>query len=105
MSAESLKERLRISTNRLEEINALLLDSDGRAIQDFLGVVAKYGTPEEINAKAANAGKLENLLCRLEKEKSPYLADIKWLIAQRDARAFVSLPEYQKTVVGERAKR
>lgn len=103
MSAESLKERLRISTNRLEEINALLLDSDGRAIQDFLGVVAKYGTPEEINAKAANAGKLENLLCRLEKEKSPYLADIKWLIAQRDARAFVSLPEYQKTVVGERA--
>ena len=100
---ESLKERLRISPERLEEINALLLDSKSRAVEDFLGVVAKYGTPEEINARAAEAGKLENLLSRLEKEKSPYLADVKWLIAQRDAKAFVSVAEYQKSVVGGKA--
>jgi hypothetical protein len=100
---ESLKERLRISPERLEEINALLLDSKSRAVEEFLGVVAKYGTPEEINARAAEAGKLENLLSRLEKEESPYLADVKWLIAQRDAKAFVSVAEYRKSVVGGKA--
>lgn len=100
---ESLKERLRISPERLEEINALLLDSKSRAVEEFLGVVAKYGTPEEINARAAEAGKLENLLSRLEKENSPYLADVKWLIAQRDAKAFVSVAEYRKSVVGGKA--
>jgi len=100
---ESLKERLRISPDRLEEINALLLGSKSRAVEEFLGVVAKYGTPEEINAKAAEAGRLENLLSRLEKEKSPYFTDIRWLIAQRDAKAFVSVAEYRKSVVGEKA--
>jgi len=100
---EELRARLRISSKRLEEINDLLLDPKSRVVKEFLEVVAKYGTPEEINAKAAEAGQLENLLSRLEKEKSPYLTDVKWLIAQRDAKAFVSVAEYRKSVLGERA--
>jgi antitoxin component of MazEF toxin-antitoxin module len=99
---EGLRGRLRISTKQLDEINSLLLDPGSRVVNEFLEVVAKYGTPEEINAKAAKAGKLENFLSRLEREKSPYLADVKWLIAQRDAKAFVSVAEYRRSVLGEK---
>src|SRR5512139_459483 len=98
-----LRARLRISAKQLDAINELLLDSQSRVVKDFLAVVAKYGTPEEINARAAEAGKLENLMARLEKEKSPYLGDVKWLIAQREAKAFVSVAEYRKSVLGDRA--
>jgi len=88
---EKLRAQLRLSEKRLDEINAMLLDPECKVVNDFLDVMAKYGTPEEINAKAAEAGKLENLLSRLEKEKSPYLADIQWLMAQRDAGVFISI--------------
>ncbi len=89
----------------MDEINDLLLDPKSRAVKELLEVVAKYGTPEEINARAAEAGRLENLLSRLEKEESPYLADIEWLIGQRDAKAFVSVPEYRRSVLGKKADR
>ncbi|NWF54117.1 MAG: hypothetical protein HXY45_04905 [Syntrophaceae bacterium] len=102
---EDLRARLRISAKQLEAVNELLLDPKSRVIQEFLAVVAKYGTPEEINAKAAEAGKLENLLARLEKEKSPYLDEVKWLLAQRDARAFISVAEYRKSVLGDQASK
>lgn len=102
---EDLRARLRISSRRLDEINDLLLDPKSRVVKEFLEVVAKYGTPEEINARAAEAGKLENLLSRIEKEQSPYLADIEWLIAQRDAKAFVSVSEYRRSVLGKKADR
>jgi len=100
---EALRARLRISAKQLEAINDLLLDPKSRVVKDFLAVVAKYGTPEEINARAAEAGKLGNLMARLEEEKSPYLADVKWLIAQREAKAFVSVAEYRTSVLGDRA--
>jgi len=102
---EDLRGRLRISTKQLEAVNELLLDPRSRVVKEFLAVVAKYGTPEEINAKAAEAGKLGNLMARLETEKSPYLGDVKWLIAQRDARAFVSVAEYRESVLREKAAR
>ena len=97
---EKLRAQLRLSEKRLDEINAMLLDPECKVVNDFLDVMAKYGTPEEINAKAAEAGKLENLLSRLEKEKSPYLADIQWLMAQRDAGVFISLADYRRAVLG-----
>ena len=97
---EKLRAQLRLSEKRLDEINAMLLDPECKVVNDFLDVMAKYGTPEEINAKAAEAGKLENLLSRLEKEKSPYLADIQWLMAQRDAGVFISIADYRRAVLG-----
>jgi hypothetical protein len=100
---EDLRLRLRISAKQLGAVNDLLLDPGSRVIKEFMAVVAKYGTPEEINAKAAEAGKLGNLMARLETEKSPYLADVKWLMSQRDAKAFVSVAEYRKSVLGDQA--
>jgi len=91
LSEESdLRERLRIGTDRLDEINALLLDPQSRVVNDLLKVVAKYGTRRRSTPRRRKRGSWENLLSRLERENSPYLADLKWLIAQREAGAFIT---------------
>ena len=103
MDANDLRKRLRISGARLDEVNALLLNPDSEAITAVLDVVARYGTPEEINRKAAQARKLSTLTGRLRAIRSPYLKDLKWLTAQRDAHAFVSMADYRKQVLGKQA--
>ena len=100
---DELRKRLEIPHARLDAINSLLLDPSSRVVNDLLDVVAKYGSPEEINARAAEARRLPNLLARLRAEGSPYLADVEWLAAQRDAGAFVSEAEYRQSVLGARA--
>ena len=98
-----LRNRLRISSAHLDEINALLLDPESRVVQDVLDVVAQYGTPEEINRKAAEARTLDRLMDRLRERDSPYVADLEWLIEQRDREAFISEAEYRRAVLGARA--
>jgi len=98
----NLQNRLKIPTKRLDEINSVLLSPDMRVVNDFLKVVEKYGTPEEINAKAVEARKLENLLTRLKVKKPQYLADLDWLIAQRDSGAFIDIAEYRRKIVGDK---
>jgi len=80
-----------------------VLNPDERIINDFLAVVAKYGDPEEINAKAAEARKLENLLAKVKEIKPEYLDDLKWLEEQRDAGAFITIDAYKEKVLGEKA--
>ena len=53
--------RLSISASHLDELNALLLDPDSRVINAFLDIVARYGTPEEINRQAREARELAEL--------------------------------------------
>ena len=98
-----LRSRLRIPESRLEEINALLLDPNSQVINDLLTVVGRYGTIEEINRQATEARSLPNLLARLREIDSPYLTDLEWLIAERDAGAFVSLADYRRKVLGDKA--
>jgi hypothetical protein len=98
-----LQARLRIPADRLDAINDVLLDPHSQVVNDLLDVVAKYGTPEEINARAAAARKLPNLLAMLQQQASPYLADLEWLQAQAAAGAFVSEDEYRRQVLGDRA--
>lgn len=97
-----LRERLRISEGQLAAINDLLLDPENEAITALLKVVAKYGTPEEINARAAEARKLENLMARLQGSGSPYLTDVEWFIEQRDAGVFISEGAYREKVLGDK---
>jgi hypothetical protein len=101
--SNDLRERLRISQERLGEVNALLLNPDTRVINDFLDVVAKYGTPEEINRQAQEARRLDRLLGRLREIASPYYADIGWLTKHRDSGTFISVEEYRRNVLGDRA--
>lgn len=99
---ETMRKKLAISKEKVEEINSYLLSPDNRVINDFLAVVSKYGTVEEINRKAEENGKLESLIRRLEERKSPFVKDLQWLMEQRDKEAFVSLDEYRKKVLGDR---
>ena len=97
---QDLRNLLKIPYERLDEINAVLLNPDERVVNEFLAVVEKYGTPAEINAKAAEARKLENLLAQVKPE---YLEDLKWLAEQRDAGAFITVAAYKEKVLGEKA--
>jgi bifunctional DNA-binding transcriptional regulator/antitoxin component of YhaV-PrlF toxin-antitoxin module len=100
----NLRERLKISEERLREVNDFILDPENELINSLLEIVEKYGGPEEINRKADDARKLENLLGRLKEEKSPYLADLKWLTEQRDSGAFIKLGDYRKKILGDAAE-
>lgn len=99
-----LREKLPISAESLEAINRYLVDPDNELVNGLLEIVERYGGPEEINRKAAEARKLENLFARLRAEGSPYVADLEWLIEQRDQGAFVSMAEYRRRVLGPAAE-
>ena len=100
---EELRARLRIPHSRLDDINATLLDPNLRVVNDLLDVVAKYGSPEEINAKAERARDFDSLMTRLAEHDCCYLDDIIWLQQQRDAGAFITEAEYRREVLGDRA--
>lgn len=99
----NLLERLKIPTDRLDDINAILLNPEMGVVKDVLEVIAKYGTPEEINQKHIEARKLENLLKKVEKSAPGHVDDLQWLIEQRDQGAFVTVADYRKNLLGKKA--
>jgi hypothetical protein len=98
-----VKEKLKVSEKRLKEINEFLLRKDNPLVDDLLKVVDKYGGVGEINRKADECGKLENLTKRLEKKRSPFLKDLEWLSKQRDKKTFISMSDYRRKVLGKEA--
>jgi hypothetical protein len=102
--SDQYRELLKIPAERLDAINAILLDPDSKIMSAFLDVVAKYGTPEEINAKAREAGKYENLLKKVQEVRPEYLKDLEWLAEQRDRGVFVPVAEYRQKVLSDAAK-
>jgi hypothetical protein len=97
-----LRGRLAIDEAHLRRINGFLLDPDATVINEFLAVVEKHGGPEEINRKAKAARRLPALMERLSATGSTYLADIEWLIEQRDRGAFISIDAFRRKVLGDR---
>ena len=95
---------LKIDSNRIDAVNSVLLDPNSRVMKAFLDIVAKYGTPEEINRKHRESRKMENLFKQVEAKAPDYLKDLNWLIEQRDSGAFISVAEYRQKVNGEAAK-
>ena len=84
---ETLRARLQIPAARLDRALTACCSTRTRAVvNDLLDVIAKYGTPEEINRKAAAARQLDNLLLRLAEHDGQYLDEIKWLTASRRRR-------------------
>ncbi len=98
-----LRSRLEIGEAKLEALNTFLLNPRNDLVNDLLQVVAKYGTPEEINRKAAEARRLPNLLARLEAIHSPYLEDVRWLERERDRGAFITVGAFRRKVLGAEA--
>jgi hypothetical protein len=101
---ERTRQLLKIDTSRLDDINTVLLNPETRVVNDFLEVVARYGTPEEINRKAAEARQLPNLLSRVEQTHPEHLRDLEWLTEQRDRKAFIRVADYRRKVLGKRAE-
>lgn len=103
--SNDLRQFLKIPSKRLDDINAILVDHDMRVIDDFLAIVAKYGTPDEINEKALKARQLSSLYEKVKATKPEYLADLKWLAKQRDIGTFISISDYRRKVGGERTEK
>jgi hypothetical protein len=102
-TGEHLRARLAIDAGRLREIDQLLLDPNTRIVDELLQIVARYGTPEEINRRARRAGSLPALLDRVRATNPAAAADLAWLAEQRDAGAFVSVADFRRSVLGDRA--
>jgi len=99
----ALREKLRIKPADLEAVSAVLSSPDNRLVGDLLDLVEKYGGVDAINRQADEASRLETRIARLQDEGSPFLPGIEWLAEQRDAGAFVTLPEYRRSVIGSAA--
>ena len=100
---KDLRKRLEIPKDAFKAVNDFLLDDSNPLINDLLTLLDKYGGIEEINKKAQEASKLDNLISRLDKKNSDYVKDIEWLIEARDNRSFISEADYRKKILGEKA--
>ncbi len=100
---KNLQQTLKIPYNRLDDLNSVLLDPNSQVMKDFLAVVAKYGTPEEINRKHHQNRQLEALLKKVEAKNHDYVKDLKWLMEQRDKGVFITVADYRRKVLGTKA--
>lgn len=99
----NLRDRLQIPHARLDAINSVLGSEGMQVVEDLLKVVAKYGTPEEINRKAEAARQLPALYARVAATAPHYLDDLKWLEEQRDQQNFISVQDYRRKILGAQA--
>jgi hypothetical protein len=98
-----LLKQLSISKDRVQAVNKIFLNGDLQVMKDFLEVVARYGTPEEINRKHRKARKYKNLLSLVQERNPESAKDLKWLIEQRDGGKFITVADYRHKVLGEAA--
>jgi len=99
---EGIREKLQVNEERLKEINNFLLEKDNPLVNNLLEIVEKYGGVDEINRKAREACKLDNLMGKLEVKNPSYLNDLEWLIKQRDNNMFISIADYRRKILGEK---
>ncbi len=98
-----MRGKLKIDERNFKEINDFLLSKDNRLVGGLLDIVDGYGGVDAINRKAKESAKVEVLLSRLAKSKSPFVKDLEWLSKKRDQGAFISIPDYRRTVLGKKA--
>ncbi len=94
---------LAIPPDRLAAVNAVFTDPNSTVMKEFLDVVAKYGTPEEINRKHRENRKMETLFAKVRERAPQYIQDLEWLIEQRERGAFVRVADYRRAVLGPQA--
>jgi hypothetical protein len=102
MILADLRTKLKIREEDLEEVNKFLLSKNNPLVEGLLTIVDKYGGVNEINRKATEARRAENIAARLEKKKSPFVKDLEWLTKQRDKEAFITIPDYKRRVLGKK---
>ncbi len=95
-----LKKMLKIKTKDLDIVNQLITGPDNKQVGELCDLIEKFGGAEAINRKAEQARNPETLMQRLKDINSPYVADLEWLMEQRDNKAFISMDEYCKSILG-----
>jgi hypothetical protein len=100
---KDLRKNLKIAAASLGEVNKLLIDPGNKLVNDILAVISRHGTIEEINRKSRQARKLPNLMRRLREMNSPYVPDLEWLQEQRDRKAFISVKDFRRKILGDKA--
>jgi len=98
-----LRKNLKIPKEALDTVNDFLLDENNPLINDLLEIIDKYGGVIEINKKAEEAQKLDNIIGKLEKKNPSYIADIDWIKEKSKNQAFISVPEYKRMILGNKA--
>ncbi len=98
-----LKEMLKIKTKDLDIVNQLITNPDNQQVGELCDLIEKFGGAKAINEKAEQARNPETLMQRLKEMNSPYVADLEWLMEQRDNNAFISMDDYCKNILGEDA--
>ena len=99
---KELRKKLEITNKALNAVNRFLLYEDNALINNFFAIINKYGGVDEINKKAEEASNLDNLIDKLRNKKPEYAQDIEWLIEQREKRAFTSISDYRKKILGDK---
>jgi hypothetical protein len=100
-----LQKLLKITPDKVKAVNSVFLDPDSQVMKNFFEVVAKYGTPQEINRKHRAARKMENLFKIVQERNPDAIKDLNWLIEQRDRGAFTSVADYRHKVLGDAANK
>ena len=100
-----LQKLLKITPDKVKAVNSVFLDPDSQVMKNFFEVVAKYGTPQEINRKHRAARKMENLFKIVQERNPDAIKDLDWLIEQRDRGAFTSVADYRRKVLGDAASK
>ncbi|WP_413833759.1 hypothetical protein [Desulfobacula sp.] len=98
-----LKEMLKIEAKDLDIVNLLISNPDNAQVSALTDLIEKFGGVEAINEKAKQARNPETLMQKLKEMGSPYVADLEWLMEQRDNKAFISMEDYCKNILGEDA--
>ena len=98
----NLRDLLKISNKSIETINRYLLDDNNSLINALLEIVDKHGGPKEINKKAKEARNLNTMLQKLGKINPNHVQDLEWLIRKRDNQEFISIPEYRRSLLGDK---
>ena len=80
-NGKNYRKMLKISQDALDSVNQFLVDEKNPLINNLFEIIEKYGGIDEINKKAENAGKLDNLLEKVERKKR-CRSDLKKYISQ-----------------------
>ncbi|MHA1373712.1 MAG: hypothetical protein ACTSR7_05410 [Promethearchaeota archaeon] len=99
---KDLRKKLEIPKDALKSVNDFLLDENNPLINDLFSVIDKYGGINEINKKAEEASKLDNLVDIINKKNPDYVKDIEWLIDARDNHSFISVADYRRKILGDK---
>jgi len=98
-----LKEILKINAQDLDIVNQLITNPDNKQVGELCDLIEKFGGARAINEKAKQARQPETLMKRLKEINSPYVADLEWLMEQRDNKAFISMEDYCRNILGKDA--